>query len=405
MRIGRGTGRMTSMVFNTFSLSKQGEEFLKSPSCVELLLVTDTNPPTCSAGSDLTAPSTSTAVNSSGKAKQSRSTKGMHLLPILHKLLATRTFWYDITSNSDHHFPGVFEAEFPQRLGHCSDITNLSSYTSSDEHFLLDIQLGKLKPRTARKITFDVDGTQEELWYRIAPCAGVKVCKSGGCSFVTSTRELKCPSHPDQPLCNVGRDCSVEFVYVWPTDSDDNRRWLSGLTRTGNLQGANLHDHPLHQASKIPSKIIHDIRQKVVDEPTIKTHDIITGNCNRIYVSTTLRSFHKVQLYTEYAEPLYFFMYLIRGYSHSTYTGKGMPYMPAAASLAAAHKGKIGNIRMAALRETKEDRSAGVVIMNFEKQSVVYDRQQVSKTGAAGKFCVSQFLYRIVSVLQTKKQY
>ena len=90
---------------------------------------------------------------------------------------------------------------------------------------------------------------------------------------------LMCSCLTFQPLCNVGGDCSVEFVYVWPDDHDDKRRWLSGLSRTGDLHASNLHNHPLHGASKIPSKVIHDIREKVAADPTIKTHDIITGKC------------------------------------------------------------------------------------------------------------------------------
>lgn len=39
-----------------------------------------------------------------------------------------------------------------------------------------------------------------------------------------------------------------------------------------------------------------------------------------------------------------------------TYVGKGMPYLPAAASLAAAHKGKVKNIRATVLRENKDSR-------------------------------------------------
>ena len=99
----------------------------------------------------------------------------------------------------------------------------LSLYTSTDEHFLF------YSARETRKATFDVDGTQEELWYRIVACAGAKVCTSG-CSFVALTQELKCPLHPNQPLCNVGGNCSVEFVYVWLDDSDEKHRWLSGLS-------------------------------------------------------------------------------------------------------------------------------------------------------------------------------
>ncbi len=73
--------------------------------------------------------------------------------------------------------------------------------------------------------------------------------------------------------------------------------------------------------------------------------------------------------------------------------GKGMPYMPAAASLAAAHKGKVKNIRSAVLRETKEDRNPGVVIINFESETLAYDKKQVMKTGAAGIYMYSITLY------------
>ena len=275
MHLGHGDGRMTSMVFNTFTLSVAGEQFLESPLSMELPSVSSVAIKPASTYTAALTPSTSSAK----QAKQSRSSKGMHLLPVLRRLLSSRTFWYSITSPTDHHFPGVFQTEFPQRLGHCDDITKLSFYTSIDEYFLFsDIQLRKGKPRNARKVTFDVNGTQEEMWYRIAPCAGAKIC-TADCSFVTSTRELKCPLHPNQPLCNVGGDCSVEFVYVWPDDHDDKRHWLSGLSRTGDLHASNLHNHPLHGASKIPSKVIHDIREKVAADPTIKTHDIITGKC------------------------------------------------------------------------------------------------------------------------------
>ncbi len=43
------------------------------------------------------------------------------------------------------------------------------------------------------------------------------------------------------------------------------------------MRASNLHSHPLNGASKVPSKVVHDIREKVSEDPTIKTHDIITG--------------------------------------------------------------------------------------------------------------------------------
>ena len=71
---------------------------------------------------------------------------------------------------------------------------------------------------------------------------------------------------------------------------------------------------------------------------------------------------------------------------------KGMPYMPAAASLAAAHKGKIKNICRTTLRETKDEHNPWVVIISFEKEAMAYDRQQVLKTGAVGMYNISSSL-------------
>ncbi len=64
--------------------------------------------------------------------------------------------------------------------------------------------------------------------------------------------------------------------------------------------------------------------------------------------------------------------------------GKGMPYLPAAASLAAAHKGRIKNIRSAALREEKEERNPGFVILTFEDESLTFDRSNLDKFGYSG---------------------
>jgi hypothetical protein len=62
-----------------------------------------------------------------------------------------------------------------------------------------------------------------------------------------------------------------------------------------------------------------------------------------------------------------------------------MPYLPATASLAAAHKGKVGNIRAAALRQTKEDRITEIVILNFEEECLKFDQQNKEQLGYVGK--------------------
>lgn len=61
-----------------------------------------------------------------------------------------------------------------------------------------------------------------------------------------------------------------------------------------------------------------------------------------------------------------------------------MPYLPAAASLAAAHKGKVKNIRASTLRETSELRNPGVVVLTFEDETLKYDKQQSEQLGHPG---------------------
>lgn len=81
--------------------------------------------------------------------------------------------------------------------------------------------------------------------------------------------------------------------------------------------------------------------------------------------------------------------------------GKGLQYMPAAASLAATHKGKIKNIRAAALKETKEERNPGVVILSFENETIEYDKQSKEQLGCPGTFiliCLN-FVYTYVVLL------
>lgn len=60
-----------------------------------------------------------------------------------------------------------------------------------------------------------------------------------------------------------------------------------------------------------------------------------------------------------------------------------MPYMPSAGSLAAAHKGKIKNIRSAVLRDMKEENS-GIVILKFESETLAYDDEQKKRFGLTG---------------------
>ena len=148
-------------------------------------------------------------------------------------------------------------------------MTTLPFYSKDDEHFLFcDIQIGKGKLRAARKVTIAVDGNEEDLCYQIAPCGGVKQCPVEDCTYAVSTKEHRpCPYHAEQQL-ELVKECPVEFVYVWPADVGDKRRWLSGIVRTGDLKSSNLHNHPLNGPTKVPSKVVHDIQHALELDPT-----------------------------------------------------------------------------------------------------------------------------------------
>ena len=166
-----------------------------------------------------------------------------------------------------------------------------------------------------------VDGNEEELFYRIAPCGGVKRCSIEDCSYTTSVKEQRpCPNHTDVQLTAV-HDCPVEFVYVWPLNNNDKRRWLSGIIRRGDLSPNNLHNHPLHGPTKVPYKVAlcmtsrRHWRSILPSRPMILSQ--VSNSCFPVFLLDT-------------------------GYISATVcSGKGMPYLPAAASLAAAHKGRI----------------------------------------------------------------
>ena len=99
--------------------------------------------------------------------------------------MESREKWYAINNEDDYHFPGFFTAPYPQRMGFCEDITKLTKDDSKNEHFLFtDVQLSKGHAHNARKVTMNVNGTNEQLWYRIITCGGVKLCErySDGCT-------------------------------------------------------------------------------------------------------------------------------------------------------------------------------------------------------------------------------
>ena len=103
------------------------------------------------------------------------------------------------------------------------------------------------------------------------------------CLTLVYMREVRsCSQYPSEKLTRSNEptgECPVEFVYihVWPVDEADNRRWITGITRGGLTVSENLHNHPIHSSSKIPSKVDTDIRSAVIADPNLKTKDLLVG--------------------------------------------------------------------------------------------------------------------------------
>ena len=209
--------------------------------------------------------------------KHTTKSKGTHLLPTVTKLLSSSENWFEIKDPDDYQYPGRFNPAHPERLGFAPDITTLPFYVKDDEHFLFnDIQISKGKPRAPRKVTVTVD-KKEEVYYRIAPCGGVKCCPIADCSYTTSIKEQRpCPDHTDPQLTAV-HDCPVEFVYVWSVNDEDKRRWLSGIVRRGDLSPNNFAQSLPSWSNQSTFKVVHDIQKALEIDPTLKTHDIVTG--------------------------------------------------------------------------------------------------------------------------------
>ena len=269
MKRGVGNRMVNGVIFNVFHLTDTGSNFLADPSEIFLPAV----------GSQKSSKS-NVREDKSDKPKTTRKGMGSQALSTIRRLMSSSDQWFTVNSSSSYHFPGVFHSPFPQRMGFCPDITQLPSHEKSDPDFIFtDIQLGKGKARNQREIVMNIDSQEEAVLYRIVPCGGVKLCPHYGedCQYVVSTRETKrCSVHSAEDL-QRSSPCPVEFVYIKPKEPADNRRWITGIVRGGELTADNLHNHPLHGNVKITAKVDSDIRRAVIENPHLKTQDIVTG--------------------------------------------------------------------------------------------------------------------------------
>ena len=72
----------------------------------------------------------------------------------------------------------------------------------------------------------------------------------------------------------------MEFVFLWPEDESDKRRWQSGIVRNGTMEDQNIHNHPMHSDSKIPAKVDS---KAIATNPHLKTSDIVVGKVSGLY--------------------------------------------------------------------------------------------------------------------------
>ena len=180
-----------------------------------------------------------------------------------------------IQVSSPHHFRNEWGIVQTSHHRYCPP-----KFDKTNKHFLYtDIQFSKGTARNPRKVTMNVDGAEEMMNYRLVPCGGVKLCAkhSEGCSYTIAKREkTKCPTHPVEKLINSG-ECQVEFAYVWPENDEDNRRWISGISRTTDSTDDNLHSHPCPPCTRLPSKVQTDWKNAVCQNPSLKTKDLLLG--------------------------------------------------------------------------------------------------------------------------------
>ena len=213
--------------------------------------------------------------------KRLRLGKGKHMLPILKQMMAEEENWIKLTEldKERYQYPGVHSSPQGNQLYYIPDVTNLPHYSENEPHFLWnDIQLGKTST-SKNKATMTISGKSEEVCYWMSCCKGVKMCAE--CDHVVPNSYIKnnCRSHPTVKLVEV-KNCPVEFVYVFPIDKCDNRRWIGGVIRSKDIPAqCNVHIHPVRPSlsHKLPEKLKKDMAHTLKDNPYLSTQQLATG--------------------------------------------------------------------------------------------------------------------------------
>ena len=214
----------------------------------------------------------------SGNPTKVRIGKGTPPLIIARQMMAEKENWKTLTNKSEYQYPGVYASAQLQCVYQIDNYKTLEQSAENDPHFIWnDIQLSKGKLNKDRLLEMNVGGKKEYIYYRSAPCGGVKVCNEHSCNYVAAVREKRrCQLHPSAPLNHVN-DCPVEFAYLYPENSNDNRRWIIAIIRNQKEPMINLHNHAIHGPTKIAKCIQENISRAISLNSTLTPIDISQG--------------------------------------------------------------------------------------------------------------------------------
>ena len=88
-----------------------------------------------------------------------------------------------------------------------------------------------------------------------------------------------CKTHPNAALETTG-NCAVEFVYIFPANDKDKRRWIGGVICTDVVSPSkNLHNHTveLSLSHKLSSIVTSAIQRSIDENPYLTTRQIACG--------------------------------------------------------------------------------------------------------------------------------
>lgn len=174
--------------------------------------------------------------------------------------------------------------------------------------------------------------------YRLAHCKGIKKCSQ--CEHHTQNSSVRntCPIHPNADLIQI-EGCPVEFVYIFPENKKDMRRWTGGLCRSHNLQPSlNHHNHGAPASHNIPQFIRAKVSDALEVNPTLTTAQLSAG--------------------------------------------QGLPSRPGAADLSATHYGRLNEVRKNVLQKTGVSVRGVQIVMEMEKMADKIDQKDSEVEGS-----------------------